>query len=64
MMLSQVLESVLSAVRMPAGAFLLHHGDSRGPTSFVSVGLEESFCRAVQEEGLDDYLVQLPAQAG
>jgi diguanylate cyclase (GGDEF)-like protein/putative nucleotidyltransferase with HDIG domain len=62
MMLSQVLESVLSAVRMPAGAFLLHHGDSRGPTSFVSVGLEESFCRAVQEEGLDDYLAQLPSQ--
>ncbi len=47
---------------MPAGALLLHHGDSRGPTSVVSVGLDESFCRALQEEGLDDYLAQLPVQ--
>jgi diguanylate cyclase (GGDEF)-like protein/putative nucleotidyltransferase with HDIG domain len=53
---------VLSTLRMPAGALLLHHGDSRGPTSSVSVGLEESFCRDLQQEGLDDYLMQLPAQ--
>ena len=61
-MLSKILERVLSVVRMPAGALLLHHGDSRGPTSVVSVGLDESFCRALQEEGLDDYLAQLPVQ--
>src|SRR5579862_3706915 len=52
MMLSQVLESVLSMVRMSAGAFFLHHGDCHGPTSFVSVGLTEPFCRALHEEGL------------
>ena len=61
-MLSKILERVLSVVRMPAGALLLHHGDSRGPTSVVSVGLNESFCRALQEEGLDDYLAQLPVR--
>ncbi len=62
MMLSQVLDGVLNTLRMPAGALLLHHGDSRGPTSSVTVGLDESFCRDLQQEGLDDYLVQLPAQ--
>ena len=61
-MQSQVLEGVLSTVRMPAGALLSHHGDSQGPTSFVSVGLDESLCSALQQEGLDDYLVQLAAQ--
>jgi len=60
-MLSEVLEGVLSAVRLPAGALFLHQGDSDGSTSVISVGLDEAFCRAVQEEGLDDYLVQLPA---
>ena len=62
MMLSQVLDSVLSTMRMPAGALLLHHGDSRGATSSVSSGLDESFCRDLQQAGLDDYLVQLPIQ--
>jgi diguanylate cyclase (GGDEF)-like protein len=62
MMLAQVLESALGTVRMPAGALLLHHGDSRGPTSFASVGFDGSFGRALQEEGLDDYLVQLPGR--
>jgi diguanylate cyclase (GGDEF)-like protein/putative nucleotidyltransferase with HDIG domain len=60
-MLSEVLEGVLSAVRLPAGALFLHQGDSEGSTSVISVGLDEAFCRAVQEEGLDDYLIQLPA---
>jgi diguanylate cyclase (GGDEF)-like protein len=62
MMLSQVLEVVLSTVGMPAGALLSHHGDLQGPTTLVSVGLDESFCSALQREGLDDYLVQLAAQ--
>ena len=62
MSLSRVLEGVMNTTGMPAGALLLHHGDPAGPTSFVSVGLEESFCRALQEGGLDDYLVQLPTQ--
>ncbi len=51
-MLSEVLEGVLGAVRLPAGALFLYHGDSQGPMSVVSVGLDESFCRAAQEEGL------------
>jgi len=62
MMLSQVLDSVLNTMRMSSGTLLLHHGDSRGPTSSVSVGLDESFCRSLQQGGLDDYLVQLPVQ--
>ena len=62
-MLAQVLDGVLSTLRMPAGAILLHHGDSKGPTSFISVGLDEAFCSALQQESLDDYLAELPAQA-
>ena len=60
--LLQVIERVLGTVRMPVGALFLNDGDSRGPTSFVSVGLDESFGRVLREEGLDDYLVQLPVQ--
>jgi diguanylate cyclase (GGDEF)-like protein len=49
---------------MPAGALFLHHGDSRGPTSVVSIGLDDAFCRALQEEKVSDYLVHLLAQSG
>src|SRR5712692_10426192 len=63
-MLSQALDRVLGVVRLPAGALFLHHGDPQGPTSVVAVGLSEDFCRAAQEEGLDDYLVGLVARLG
>ena len=63
-MLSQALDRVLGVVRLPAGALFLHHGDPKGPTSVVAVGLKDDFCRAVQEEGLDDYLVNLVARLG
>ena len=63
-MLSQALERVLGTVRLPSGALLLHHGDPQGPTSVVAVGLNDEFCRAAQEEGLDDYLVNLVARLG
>lgn len=63
LMLSQVLDGVLSAMQMPSGALFLHHGDTRGPTSFASAGLGESFCLDLQQESLDDYLMQLPALA-
>ena len=63
-MLSQALDRVLGVVRLPAGALFLHHGDPLGPTSVVAVGLNEKFCRAVQEEGLDDYLVTLVSRLG
>jgi diguanylate cyclase (GGDEF)-like protein len=59
-MLSEVVNGVLSAMRLPAGALFLRHEDVRGPTSVVSAGLNESFCRAVHEEGLDEYLIELP----
>ena len=61
-MLSQALDRVLGVVRLPAGALFLHHGDPQGPTSVVAVGLSDEFCRATQNESLDDYLVSLGAQ--
>jgi diguanylate cyclase (GGDEF)-like protein/putative nucleotidyltransferase with HDIG domain len=63
-MLSQALDRVLGVVRLPAGALFLHHGDPQGPTSVVAVGLGDDFCRAAQEEGLDDYLVGLVSRLG
>jgi diguanylate cyclase (GGDEF)-like protein/putative nucleotidyltransferase with HDIG domain len=63
-MLSQALDRVLGVVRLPAGALFLHHGDPQGPTSVVAVGLNETFCRSAQEEGLDDYLVTLVSNLG
>jgi diguanylate cyclase (GGDEF)-like protein/putative nucleotidyltransferase with HDIG domain len=63
-MLSQALDRVLGVVRLPAGALFLHHGDPQGPTSVVAVGLSDDFCRAAQDEGLDDYLVSLVARLG
>ncbi|HKF26380.1 MAG TPA: GAF domain-containing protein, partial [Candidatus Acidoferrum sp.] len=63
-MLSQALDRVLGVVRLPVGALFLHHGDPLGPTSVVAVGLDDKFCRAAQEEGLDDYLVGLVSSLG
>jgi diguanylate cyclase (GGDEF)-like protein/putative nucleotidyltransferase with HDIG domain len=63
-MLSQALDRVLGVVRLPAGALFLHHGDLQGPTSVVAVGLTDEFCRAAQNEGLDDYLVNLVSRLG
>jgi diguanylate cyclase (GGDEF)-like protein/putative nucleotidyltransferase with HDIG domain len=63
-MLSQALDRVLGVVRLPAGALFLHHGDPQGPTSVVAAGLNEDFCRIAQDEGLDDYLVNLVSRLG
>ena len=63
-MLAQGLDRVLSVARLPAGALFLHHGDPQGPTSVVATGLSEEFCSSSQQEGLDDYLVQLVARLG
>src|SRR6516164_7247511 len=63
-MLAQALDRVLGVVRLPSGAMFLHHGDPNGPTSVVSAGLPEEFCRAAQNEGLDDYLVGLVSRLG
>ena len=63
-MLSQALDRVLGVVRLPAGALFLHQGDPQGPTSVVAAGLDDEFCSTVQQEGLDDYLVNLVARLG
>ncbi len=63
-MLAQALDRVLGVVRLPAGALFLHHGDTAGPTSMVSAGIPDEFCRLSQSEGLDDYLVGLVARLG
>src|SRR5579885_802066 len=63
-MLAQALDRVLGVVRLPSGALFLHHGDTTGPTSVVSAGIPDEFCRATQEEGLDDYLVGLVSRLG
>jgi diguanylate cyclase (GGDEF)-like protein/putative nucleotidyltransferase with HDIG domain len=63
-MLGQALDRVLGVIRLPVGALFLHHGDPKGPTSVVAIGLEDDFCRVAQEEGLDDYLVGLVARLG
>ncbi len=62
--LSQVLDRVLSVVRLPAGVILLHHSASRGPAAAVSVGLDRSFCRTVEEEGLGAHLTRMVARLG
>jgi len=63
-MLAQALDRVLGVVRLPSGALFLHHGDPMGPTSMVSAGLPDEFSRAVQSEGLDDYLGNLVSRLG
>lgn len=63
-MLAQALDRVLGVIRLPAGVLFLHHGDPSGPTSVVSAGISEEFCRAAQTEGLDEYLVGMVSRLG
>ena len=63
-MLAQALDRVLNVVRIPAGALILQYGDENGPASVVVTGLDDSFCAAVQENNLDDYVVRLVARLG
>ncbi len=63
-MLAQALDRVLGVVRLPAGVLFLHHGDPAGPSSVVSAGIPEEFCRTAQTEGLDDYLVGMVSRLG
>jgi diguanylate cyclase (GGDEF)-like protein/putative nucleotidyltransferase with HDIG domain len=63
-MLAQALDRVLGVVRLPSGALFLHHGDTSGPTSVVSAGIPDEFCRVTQVEGLDDYLAGLVSRLG
>ena len=63
-MLAQALDRVLGVVRLPAGVLFLHHGDPAGPSSVISAGISEEFCRAAQTEGLDDYLAGMVSRLG
>ncbi|HXZ12330.1 MAG TPA: diguanylate cyclase [Candidatus Sulfotelmatobacter sp.] len=63
-MLAQALDRVLNVVRIPAGALILHYGDPEGPTSVVVTGLGDTFCSAIQQENLDEYVVNLVARLG
>jgi diguanylate cyclase (GGDEF)-like protein/putative nucleotidyltransferase with HDIG domain len=63
-MLAQALDRVLGVVRLPAGVLFLHHGDPAGPSSVVSAGISDEFCRSAQTEGLDDYLVGMVSRLG
>jgi diguanylate cyclase (GGDEF)-like protein len=62
--LAQALERVLAVVGFPAGAILLRQGDARGKKLVITSGVGESFCAALEEEGLRDYLVQLTGRLG
>ena len=63
-MLAQALDRVLGVVRLPSGVLFLRHGDPAGPSSVVSAGVPEEFCRLAQSEGLDDYLGGLVSRLG
>ena len=63
-MLAQALDRVLGVVRLPCGVLFLDHGDPTGPSSVVSAGVPAEFCRAAQNEGLDDYLAGLVSRLG
>ncbi len=63
-MLGQALDRVLGVVRIPSGALFLKHTDSEAHTSLVAAGLSDTFCKAVQKEGLDNHLVQVVARLG
>ena len=63
-MLAQALDRILNVVQVPSGALFLHHGDPKGPTAVVAVGLSDTFCTVSQREGLDDRLVELVVRLG
>ena len=63
-MLAQALDRVLNVARIPTGALCMHYGEPDGPTSVVVTGLGDTFCSAVQEGNLDEYLVNLVARLG
>lgn len=63
-MLAQALDRVLNVVRIPAGALCMHYGERSGPTSVVVTGLGDTFCSAIQEDDIDEYVVNLVARLG
>ncbi len=63
-MLAQALERVLNVVRIPAGALCLPTTEARGSASVIVTGLADTFSSALQESGLDQYLINLVARLG
>lgn len=63
-MLAQALDRVLSVAGISAGALCMRYGESDGPTSVMITGLEDKFCRMLQEDDLDSYVVNLVARLG
>ena len=63
-MLAQALDRILNVVQVSSGALFLHHGDPKGPTAVVAVGLSDTFCSVSQQQGLDDRLVELVVRLG
>ncbi len=63
-MLGQALDRVLSVAHIPAGALCMRLGESDGPILVTVTGMDVSFCRALQDKGLDSYLVNLVARLG
>lgn len=63
-MMAQALDRVLNVVRMPVGALCVRYGDANGPSTAIVSGLDKSFCSALQQCHLDEYLVTLVARLG
>jgi diguanylate cyclase (GGDEF)-like protein/putative nucleotidyltransferase with HDIG domain len=63
-MLAQALDRVRNVVRIEAGALCMHYDEADGPTSVVETGMDETFCPAIQEDNLDEYVVGLVARLG
>jgi diguanylate cyclase (GGDEF)-like protein len=63
-MLAQALDRMLSVVRIPSGVLFLRQGEASGPKAVVAAGMSSGFCRAAQDEALDEHLVLLVAQLG
>jgi len=62
--LEQALQCVLNVVRLPAGVLFLRHDDIHGPMAVVSIGLDDSLCRAAQGEKIDKGISRLVTQQG
>src|SRR6185437_1467648 len=62
--LSQALERVLSVVHLSAGVTCPNDRSPKGSMVVASLGLDASFCKAAQEDHLDDDLKRLVARMG
>jgi diguanylate cyclase (GGDEF)-like protein/putative nucleotidyltransferase with HDIG domain len=63
-MLAQALDRVLSVARIEAGALCMRDGEADVPGSVVETGMGETFCAAIQQGNLGEYVVSLVARLG